>query len=148
MNLLVRTAAVLVLTAAPYKAEIVCMKEPKLKPIRCICGTLVDAIGGPIAGATVSVARDGGNVVRVRTANDGRFLFAGLKPGTYDVLVAEPGFRRFQSSIVVAAPGRKCSRGLVILLDTNGLESCGSRLFKVTRGYGKPDHLLDRRWRP
>ena len=62
--------------------------------------------------------------------NDGKFTFTDLKPGTYDLTAEATGFRTFQSAIVLTAPPKKCRRGLVILLDTGGLESCGSYVMK------------------
>ena len=51
-------------------------------------------------------------------------------PITKRVYNLDLGFRMFQSAIVVRAPAEKCRRGLVILLDANNLESCGSQVIK------------------
>jgi hypothetical protein len=116
--------------AGSLSAEVICGKEPRLKPVRCVCGKLIDPTGGPVSAVIVKVLKDGTEVATMVTAGDGKFIFGELKSGNYELNAQADGFRMFRSPIVVAKPAKKCRRGLVILLDTGGLESCGSRVIK------------------
>lgn len=78
----------------------------------------------------MKVVQSGTDIMTLMTASDGKFIFTDLRPGTYDLTAQATGFRIFQSAIVLTAPAQKCRRGLVILLDTGGLESCGSYVMK------------------
>lgn len=118
------------LLATLGNAEVVCRKQLRLKPVRCVCGRFIDAAGGPVAGVTVKVSHDGTNVVSMTSASDGKFAFTDLRPGTYAFTAQATGFRTFQSAIVLKPRTQKRRRGLVILLDTDGLESCGSYVVK------------------
>jgi len=123
-------AGLLILPAGNSRAEISCGKELRLKPVRCVCGMIIDLIGEPVPGVTVTVLKDGTELAAAKTASDGKFIFSELKSGNYELNAQAAGFRIFQSPIVVTNPAKRCRRGLVILLDTGGLESCGSRVMK------------------
>lgn len=56
-------------------------------------GKVVDAEGDPVSGAEVNaVNQDTGNVYQAMTGSDGSYLMAGLRPATYDVVVAAAGY--------------------------------------------------------
>ena len=58
-----------------------------------ISGTVVDAGGGVLPGATVTLKNAGTNATRdTVTAPDGTFVFPDLLAGTYDISVAIQGF--------------------------------------------------------
>ena len=58
-----------------------------------LSGTVTDATGGAIPGATVRATRNGAAVVTATTDSAGRFRLTGVAPGGYDVSVTMPGFR-------------------------------------------------------
>jgi len=101
-----------------------------LKPVRCVCGKLIDPIGGPVSGATVKVLKDGTDLATVETAGDGTFIFSELKPGTYELNAHVNGLLPFRSPIVVANPAKKCRHGLVIVLVLPYPDNCGSYVMK------------------
>jgi hypothetical protein len=57
-----------------------------------ISGTVLDANGGVVEGATVTVAGPSGSLVRsAQSGNDGQFAVTGLPAGVYKVTVMRPG---------------------------------------------------------
>jgi hypothetical protein len=124
------TAIVGLLLTTLANAEVICGKQPRLRPVRCVCGRFIDPTGEPLVGVRVKVVKGGTDIMAVTTASDGTFIFTGLEPGTYDLTAEAPGFRTFESAIVLTAPPQKCRRGFVILLDPGFMESCGSRVVK------------------
>lgn len=62
-------------------------------------GTVSDATGGAIAGATVTLLNAGSNLERsATTGNLGEYRFLALPPGTYRLAVTAKGFARYQQS--------------------------------------------------
>ena len=58
-----------------------------------VSGTVVDETGGPIAGASVSLSRDGAaGTLDVVAAADGRFSFPNIPAGPFRLTVSSPGF--------------------------------------------------------
>jgi len=71
-----------------------------------LSGTVTDAQGGVIAGATVTVKSEGtGTSSTVTTTGDGTFVVAALQPGSYTVTVEGTGFKRSVSTGVVVKIG-------------------------------------------
>ncbi len=77
-----------------------------------ISGTVTDAGGGVMPGATVSIKNAGTNQVRETvTGADGAFTFPDLLAGTYDITVAVQGFKTYeQKGIVLGATERVALR--------------------------------------
>src|ERR1700735_5174984 len=94
----------LLLIQTASRAEVVCEKERPLKPVRCVCGKLIDPVGGPISGAAVKIVKDGIDIASVKTAADGNFMFRELKPGHYELDARFDVFLPFRSPIVVSNP--------------------------------------------
>jgi hypothetical protein len=124
----------LLLQTQPSGAEAICGKVRPLKPVRCLCGRLIDPIGDPISGATIEVTKDGIGLATVKTDGKGNFIFDELKPGSYELDAHSDGFRPFRSPIVVAKPAKQCRRGLVIQLVLSYPDNCGSLVVGTTTG--------------
>src|SRR5271157_2166531 len=71
--------------AVSLSGEVICPPNPRLKPLRCVCGKLIDPLGGPVSGAIVTVLNDGTGLARVETAGGGKFAFGELKSGDYEL---------------------------------------------------------------
>src|SRR5262245_51286733 len=62
-----------------------------------ISGTVVDASGNAVAGATVKLVNERTNDARVLTTNEsGDFRFTAVLPGTYTIKVEQKGFSSFE----------------------------------------------------
>jgi hypothetical protein len=87
-----------------------------------ISGTVADAGGGVMPGATVTLKDAGTNATRdTITAPDGTFVFPDLLAGTYDISVSIQGFKTYeQKSIVLGATERVALR--TIALEVGGLQ--------------------------
>jgi len=73
-----------------------------------IVGSVADASGGALPGATVTVANaETGSKRTTRTDNAGRFSFPQLKPGSYSVTVEADGFEPQTSPHIFAGLGQK-----------------------------------------
>lgn len=121
---------ILLLPASSPSTTEIC-REVHLKPLHCVCGTVINALGEPVARARVTILRDGTGRAAVKTGEDGKFSFDELKAGNYEVQVQAEGFRSFQFPIAVVKPDSKCKRGLEIGLTTGYPENCtGVRLVK------------------
>jgi hypothetical protein len=67
-----------------------------------LLGTVSDAQGGAIQGATVTITETGTNIGRTAETNaSGHYVFSNLKDGVYRVVVEMPGFRKVQRAGVV-----------------------------------------------
>lgn len=59
-----------------------------------IDGTVVDKSGGSVAGATVTLVDSSTNIERTAVTNDaGRYIFASVAPGIYNLTISKTGFR-------------------------------------------------------
>ena len=81
-----------------------------------ITGTVTDAGGGVMPGATVSIKNAGTNQVRESvTGADGSFTFPDLLAGNYDITVAVQGFKTYeQKGIVLGATDRLALRQITL----------------------------------
>lgn len=123
------TVGILVLPGTS-RAEVICSKERPLKPVRCVCGKLVDQSGGPVSGARLILNQNGAPFASVDTDADGKFLFRELKPGRYELAAGFDGFRPFRSPIMVTKPVNKCRRELVIMMVLPYPDNCGSYVMR------------------
>ena len=73
-----------------------------------VTGTVTDPSGAAIANATVTVKSAERGIERSTTTNSsGDYLVAGLPPGTVDVTVAAPGFRKYEAKGVILRVAQK-----------------------------------------
>jgi iron complex outermembrane receptor protein/vitamin B12 transporter len=70
-----------------------------------LSGTVVDTLGARLAGATVTLLRDGQKVQDGQSGADGTFSFAGLAPARYQVEASMPGFTAKTSEAVFLGQG-------------------------------------------
>lgn len=68
-----------------------------------ITGLVTDTSGAAVAGATVSIRREGtGAALTTQTADNGSYVFDLIQAGVYEVTVEKQGFRKFASTGVAA----------------------------------------------
>jgi hypothetical protein len=71
-----------------------------------VAGTITDPTGAAVAGATVTLTDISTNAVRSAETNEaGRYIFANVVPGTYNVMINKTGFRVSRLSKQVVAVG-------------------------------------------
>ena len=70
-----------------------------------LAGTVVDTLGARLAGATVTVLREGQKVQDGKSGSDGTFSFNGLAPDRYQVQASMPGFQSKTSAAVFVGQG-------------------------------------------
>ena len=79
-------------------------------------GTVQDASGGVLPGATVTLTNVGTKTANAATSDDrGQYLFAGVFPGTYNLKVELSGFQTYEQRNVQLSPND--TRGIDIRLD-------------------------------
>jgi Carboxypeptidase regulatory-like domain len=110
------------LAAGTSSAEVTC-EALRLKPLRCVCGTVIDEAGEVVSDAAVTILKHGTEIATVQTRRDGKFSFEELKAGSYDLFARAVGFRLFEFPIVVESPEKKCKHTLEIVL-VGGFETC------------------------
>jgi iron complex outermembrane receptor protein/vitamin B12 transporter len=70
-----------------------------------LAGTVVDTLGARLAGATVTVLRNGQAVQDSKSDREGVFSFSGLAPDRYQVRASMPGFQSKTSEAVFVGQG-------------------------------------------
>src|SRR5262245_23633691 len=68
-----------------------------------VAGSVADAQGAAVVGATVALTPDRGPGLTGRTGSDGAFSFESVAPGSYILVVDSPGFARTRQAVTVAA---------------------------------------------
>ncbi len=79
---------------------------PALAQQGSVTGAVVDPLGGRIAGAALTLVRDGQQAAEATSAGDGTYTFASLQPGRYQVIGTAPGFEAFTSEPVYVGGAR------------------------------------------
>ncbi|WHZ11305.1 MAG: Zinc-regulated outer membrane receptor [Burkholderiaceae bacterium] len=86
-----------------------------------IQGVVQDALGKPLAGATLRLqSRDGRVVGRAQSDATGHFVFAGAAPGIYAIVADKPGFRT--GTGIVSVTGNAVPATTLTLASTGALE--------------------------
>jgi predicted CXXCH cytochrome family protein len=129
-----------------WPADEVGPPAPGLTPAGALSGRVVDAVGGTVAGAFVTVDPSGTQAV---TDADGSWSVSRLLPGTYAVVVAAPGFSPGRTDSVQVVARRSSVADLtlersvpdpldgvlhVAVVGPDGLPAAGASL--VARGPG------------
>jgi iron complex outermembrane receptor protein/vitamin B12 transporter len=81
-----------------------------------VAGTVVDALGGRVAGATVTLVGERGEAGQTKTGEDGSYEFANVAPGRYQVVAEAAGFAPSSSEPVFAASGARTTVGVSLQL--------------------------------
>jgi len=83
-------------------------------------GIVVDTLGARLAGATVTLLREGQRVQDVKSGSDGAFSFSGVTPDRYQVQASMPGFQsKTTEPIFIGQAGRA---SLELALDIGPLQ--------------------------
>ncbi len=99
-----------------------------------LSGTVVDASGAVIAGATVQVRSANGAVQRTtQSDSDGSFVISGLPPGNYRLVVSSPNFATKEVPVTIGATEAPA------LLRISLLVNAGSTTINV---HGRADDLI------
>lgn len=84
-----------------------------------IAGTVQDATGGVVVGATLNLLDEKGTVVQtVATSDTGEYIFAGLKAGTYTITVSATGFNQFKSATLTLTEGQALRQDVTLEAST------------------------------
>ena len=86
---------------------VLCMSRSAVAADASLAGTVVDQLGGRVAGATITLVREGQRVAGTTSSPRGEFLFEGVAEGRYQVDVRAAGFEPRTSDVVfLGATGR------------------------------------------
>jgi hypothetical protein len=101
-----------------------------------ISGTVTDANGAPVSGATVTLTSVAQNQTRTfTTSGSGGFTAAGLTPGQYTLAVTASGYARTEDTITIqAAQQSTITVGLVSTTATNEIVVTGHTRQVATQG--------------
>ena len=70
-----------------------------------VSGTVLDASGGAVSGAEITLTESGGPLRRSTVASaDGTFAFAELPAGSYAITIYAQGFQPYTSATIILAP--------------------------------------------
>jgi iron complex outermembrane receptor protein/vitamin B12 transporter len=84
---------------------LVAQVRPAAQAQPVLAGTVVDTLGARLAGATVTLLRDGQKVQDGKSDSEGAFSFTGLSPDRYQVQASLPGFESKTSEAVFIGQG-------------------------------------------
>ncbi len=86
---------------------ILAVSRPAVAADASLGGTVIDQLGGPVSGATVTLMREGRRAAGTASDARGEFTFEGLSDGRYQVVVNATGFEpRTSDPVFVGARGR------------------------------------------
>lgn len=117
-------SGILLLVPSKTSASTEICDEIKLKVLHRVCGILINELGEPVVGATVTIFEKDAQLAVVHTNGDGRFSFNELKSGNYELQTQADSYRTFRFAIVVGKPNHRCKRALEVKLTTGYPENC------------------------
>ena len=79
-----------------------------------VSGQVVDALGARVAGASLTLTRDGSQVAESKSNAEGAFSFANLIAGRYRVTATAQGFQPRTTDPVYAGPGARANVEVVL----------------------------------
>jgi vitamin B12 transporter len=83
-----------------------------------LSGQVVDTLGARVAGASVTLTRDGSQVTESKSNAEGTFTFANLPAGRYQVTATAQGFQPRTTEPIYAGPGTRAMVEVVLELGT------------------------------
>lgn len=106
-----------------------------------VSGLVTDASGGTVAGATITLTDKSTNTPRSTTSNEaGRYFFANVPPGNYEITANRTGFRLSKVSDITVAVGTPLSIDFKLQLgeisDTVVVEAAGATLQTLNSSVG------------
>jgi len=110
-----------------------------------VTGTVADASGAVVKGATVTVTRTSTGAQRsVSTGNAGDYTIPGLTPGNYSVKITSAGFKTYESSVVVTVGGfTTLDAKLSVGVATEAVEVVGEGTTKINTETQEISQLID-----
>jgi hypothetical protein len=96
---------------------LVCLATAGLLAQGTVQGTLKDATGGVIPGATVTLSNDAGATVQTATSGrDGGYIFRAVPAGTYSVLATYKGLQQKQALLVAVTSGQVAAANITLVV--------------------------------
>lgn len=81
-----------------------------------IVGVVLDATGAGVNGASVRAVFDATGTIRQTQADaSGSFVLSGLPPGSYTLVIEQPGFKKYERKAVPLPPNERLSLGTIRL---------------------------------
>ena len=98
---------------------LICVPAPlRAQTTATVTGTAADSSGGSLPGVQVTLVNQGTSLARsVTSAADGRFVFAGVPAGTYELKAELAGFRTVVRRDLVVTVAQTVSVPLVMSLN-------------------------------
>lgn len=125
-----RCTALAILFFSSFSTSLACTSiQFPVKPIRHLCGIVTNQIGERISNATLTLLKGGAELKSLQADGEGKFEFAGLEVGDYELRVRSEGYSSIQSPIKIVRSTTKCAGGLKIVLSL----TCGSQIYKLKR---------------
>ena len=94
MTRIIRVVLVFLAMFAAAQAQMAAQSQAVLS------GTVMDSLGARLAGAAVTLLREGQKVQNGKSDSDGTFSFTGVAPDRYQVQASLPGFQSKTSEAV------------------------------------------------
>ncbi len=80
-----------------------------------ITGTVTDPSGAAVSGAQVTLTSPERGITRTSPTNDsGDYLFGAVPGGSYDLIIAAPGFKKYQARGVKLQVGQKARADIAL----------------------------------
>lgn len=104
---MIRFLALAFLLLAPSFALAIDIPQQAQPPKSVLHGMVADSTGAIISGAQIELLDPSGAVAATsQSGADGSFVIAAPRPGTYTLVVSQPGFKTTQTQVAIAAPGK------------------------------------------
>jgi len=106
------------------RQQVVMARESKqsISGLSEVSGTILDPNGAVIPGARITIKTEGAAKPLTTTSDaEGKFLFAGLVPGNYDLAVSAPGFKKLELHRVSLKGNEKLSLETTLLVNASSV---------------------------
>jgi hypothetical protein len=104
------------------QADVCVFERPK--PIRHVCGLIVDSQTEPIGGAKVTLFKRGKELLTARSSEDGKFDLQKVPNGHYELLVEHQFFKWFRFAFIVTRTSDICTSQLRVEMATGIPHDC------------------------